>query len=478
MRWPLRYQLLFPFAGVMLLALAGVSVLSAYLAAKRSATQIQTQLTHIGDTLQDATFPLNDSVLRQMRGLSSAEFVLTDLSGNVLANSKLELATIAKAAPPSESSSFLLGPTVELAGERFFYTNVKLNPTARVPGGTLHVLYPEKSWKESQWDAAMPPLVAGTVALALVAAVSVVITRRLSRPILQLKTQVGRLAKGEFQPIPLPKRDDELRELVTSVNSLAGQLDELRQVIQRTERLALLGQLSGGLAHHLRNCVTGARLAVQLHQRHCHDADRESLAVALRQLILSDEHLQRFLAMGKPQPPQLAELDLRELLKEVESLVILTCRHRKIDVRFESCSEPVLVNADAEQLRQLLLNLVLNAIDAVGSNGWVRVELASHPTQSIRIRVLDSGPGPPPEIAAKLFEPFVTGKPEGIGLGLAVSRQIAEAHGGTLQFTREKETCFELALQGVKNGTKLVEPQINANERGWESARSMTTNVK
>jgi signal transduction histidine kinase len=437
---------LVPFTGVMLLAIVGASGLNAYFAAQRSQQQVQSQLLRIAGTLQTSPFPLNDSVLRQMRGLSSAEFVLSNEQGDVLASSSPRLGAVASAPPAPATSSFLLGPTIEVAGERYFYTGAKLQPASpEGDRGVLHILYPERIWRESQWDAVMPPLAVGAVALLLVALVSVVITRRLSRPILQLKTQVGRLAEGRFEPIPIPARNDELRELVLSANSLALQLGEMRQVIQRTERLSLLGQLSGGLAHHLRNCVTGARLAVQLHQRHCSDSDRESLGVALRQLALSDEHLQRFLAVGKPQPPQLADVDLAKMFAELDSLVGLTCRHRKIDVQFPALSAPLAIQADAEQLRQLFLNLVLNAIDAASGHGWVRIEVERQPS-TLRIRVLDSGLGAPPAVAAKLFEPFVTGKPEGVGLGLAVSRQIAEAHGGSLCYYRDPETCFELTL--------------------------------
>jgi len=431
----------------MLLLIVGVSGLDAYLAARRTEQQVEAQLERIARTLHDATFPLTDTVLQQMRGLSNADFVVADARGQPLAMSDAKFAELKSdvSLPPAEV--FRLGPTIVIGEERYFHTIVGLKPAALSAGGrNLHVLYPERVWTERRWLAAVPSLTIGSVALSLVIGISVVIARQISRPIGQLKTQVSRLAQGEFQPIPVPSRDDELRELVLSVNSLAGQLDELRQVIQRTERLAVLGQLSGGLAHHLRNCVTGAQLAVQLHQRHCQGADQESLAVALRQLSLSDEQLRRFLAVGKPQPPQLAEISLNRLLAEVQTLIEMTCRHRKIDVRFDVPAEPLTIKADAEQLRQLLLNLLLNGIDAVGNNGWLRLEMRRDADKTIRVRVLDSGPGPTPEIAGRLFEPFATGKPEGVGLGLAVARQIAEAHGGSLRYERQDATCFELTL--------------------------------
>src|SRR5262249_59674495 len=107
--------------------------------------------------------------------------------------------------------------------------------------------------------------------------------------------QVSRIAQADYSPMPLPARNDELRDLGHDVNRLAAQLSEMERAIRRSERLTLLGQLAGGLAHQLRNHVTGALMAVQLHAREC-DTDPESLDVALRQLALTEENLKQFLA--------------------------------------------------------------------------------------------------------------------------------------------------------------------------------------
>ena len=127
------------------------------------------------------------------------------------------------------------------------------------------------------------------------------IARKLSLPLVEVRTQVGRLAEGDFRPLPIPARNDEVRDVAISVNELARQLDELRRAIARAERLSILGRLSGGLAHDLRNDVTGALMAVQMHRRNCHTTDQESLDVALRQLRLIEDHLKRFLAAGQPE---------------------------------------------------------------------------------------------------------------------------------------------------------------------------------
>jgi len=105
------------------------------------------------------------------------------------------------------------------------------------------------------------------------------------------------------------------------------------------------------------------------------------------------------------------------------------------------------LEADPEQLRHVLMNLILNAVEAAGAGGWVRVEFGDERDGHCRLRVLDSGDGPPADFVDRLFEPFSTTKPEGVGLGLAVARQVAELHGGSLSFARlDGATCFELAL--------------------------------
>jgi signal transduction histidine kinase len=447
MRWPLRYQILIPFAGVMLAVLVGASVLNAYLAARGSAQQTVRQVRDVAHTLADAKFPLTDTVLRQTHGLSGAHFVLSSPNGTAIATS-LPIAVLAPRTPSTTSWDRLdLGEPIEIDAERYFHAALFLPQ----PGGLrdpaiLHILYPERAWREARWQAAYPPLVIGAAALAVVALLALAIAARLSRPIVQLRRQVERIAHGDFEPLPLPMRNDELRDLVGSVNALAGQLDEMQRVIKRSERLALLGQLAGGLAHHLRNDVTGARIAVQLHGRRCRQIDQESLAVALRQLALTEEHLQRFLAAGRPQPPCRIDCDLRAIVDELVQLVMPACRHRKIELKIDCPADwNTRLWADADQLRQLLLNLMLNAIDAAGPGGQVRVVLETEAEQATA-RIYDSGPGPPPQVAERLFEPFATGKPEGVGLGLTVARQIAEAHGGQLRFESDGGTCFRLTL--------------------------------
>jgi signal transduction histidine kinase len=221
--------------------------------------------------------------------------------------------------------------------------------------------------------------------------------------------------------------------------------------------------LSGGLAHELRNSVAGARLAVQLHQRACNERDPESLKVALRQLEITESQLRRFLAVGKPSPPSRTRFNLYNAAEEVLALIRPTSDHRKIAIALEDGRGGIEIEADRDQICQLLLNLTLNGIEAAGSGGRIRIVVDATNAGDARLQVIDSGPGPAPELADKLFEPFVTSKPEGVGLGLAVAKQIAEAHGGTISFSRSAETTFEVILPRQQSVAGSPEDSDNTN---------------
>src|SRR5262249_53663563 len=196
---------------------------------------------------------------------------------------------------------------------------------------------------------------------------------------------------------------------------MAQRLTQLQETVQKTERLRLLGQVSGGLAHQLRNAVTGARLAVQLHARECTTgADAEALDVALRQLALVEANLKRFLDLGRPTESRHEPCDLNALLGLAVSLYRPQCRHASIDLRWQPPLDPLTLHGDAGQLEHLFLNLLSNAVEAAGPNGSVHVQSAicnsSLRPKTVAIEIRDSGPGPPADLAPRLFEPFVTGK--------------------------------------------------------------------
>jgi len=457
MRWPIRYQLLVPLL-TLLLGVIGISTWTALASADRARGLIETRVRKVVRFLSESGHvPLtNKKVLEQMKELSEADYLLIAGDGSrttTLPTGDAEL-------PPVEAvvedwETLRLGPRVTAAGHTFLGSGVRLEPHADIPeGGTLYILYPEELWRSALWEAVRPSLILGGFAGLASLVLAFALGEHFSRRVRQLERRTRQIAGGDFSPMPLPGRNDELRDLGRSINEMAEQLARLQETVQRSERLRLLGQVGGGLAHQLRNGLTGARLALQLHARECRaNGDDEALTVALRQLALLEAHLKRFLDLGRVESQKREPVGLRALVNETVALLGPRCKHARIDLRWKPPAKEGMVIGDAGQLGQVLLNVIGNAIEAAGPGGWVEVALRRKevPVSVIVVEVSDSGPGPSAEVAAKLFEPFVTGKPEGVGLGLAVARQVAEAHGGHITWRREHgATRFHIELPATQ----------------------------
>jgi signal transduction histidine kinase len=221
--------------------------------------------------------------------------------------------------------------------------------------------------------------------------------------------------------------------------------------LKKGERMRLLGQVSGGLAHQLRNGVASAKLAVQLHARSCDDGDSESLDAARRQLARVEADLNRFLDLGRDDVPR-RPCHVVELVEEATALLRPQCRHADVQLCWEPPIGDPVVLGDPGRLGHIIVNLMSNAVDAAGPGGQVEVSVDQMGEGPCVVEIWDSGQGPDTTIAKRLFEPFVSGKTDGVGLGLFVAKQAAEAHGGRLDWRRERRrTCFRVELPAVQH---------------------------
>jgi signal transduction histidine kinase len=376
-------------------------------------------------------------------------------------------------------------PTTVIGGRSYLSRRVFVagrEPASKA--GSLVILYPEDRWSAIMRQAAYPALTTGAIASLAIILVTSLLAHRFVRPIRRLGDRAAAIARGDFaaQPEPVWRHDDEIRDLAVSIHQMAEQLGRYEIQVRRHEQLRTLDRLGAGMAHQLRNAATGGRMAIELHQRECSAGPAsESLDVALRQLQLMESYLQRFMNLGREQTLTMSELNLAVVVEDALALVRPACIHAGIELELHRPKDSVRVCGDAEALRQLMVNLVVNAVEEAGRQKETRprivvdVEGSPHPSplpkgegtgntpnlfskgdgtgnvQNLfsegggmaRVRVSDTGPGPSSDVADRLFEPFVSGKPEGTGLGLYVARQLAEAHHGTIRWERrDGMTCF------------------------------------
>lgn len=438
-RYPIRSQVLLIVAATLVATIAATSILTAMLNARRAVRELQHQHERILAVVQASGFPLTNSTLQQMQGLSGAEFALTDRTGRGVAASQ----ALANAAlPPAGMEGSRDASPLSVGGIQYLRRAVPVFRSDHSSPLFLHVLYPEANIIAARREASIAPLLGGAFGSLLALVLSGLLARRIARPTIALAQRMKHISDEGYPQLPVPTRDDEIRDLVIVANQLSLRISDLTATVRRSERLAIVGQLGGGMAHQLRNAAAGARLAVQLHQRTCADRDRECLNNAVRQLDLIEEQVACLLSVGKPAAVEFSPVNLADVLCDVLELIEPTCRHRRIAMESSVPADAITLLGQYATLRHLVLNLLLNAIDAAQNRVAVGLELDAE-RRVARLTVSDDGPGVPHEVAQQIFEPFFTSKPEGIGLGLTVAKQVAESHRARLWCERlGSETVF------------------------------------
>ncbi len=450
-----------PLLAVAIASLAAISVVNAHLATVRTRDRVEAQLQGVAGVLAGRAFPLTGAVLRQMSELSGADFVLTSAGGRPAASSRSDITDLGARtidhAAARRAGDVTLGPVIELDGERYYYSSLVIAERSGSDSAqVLHILFPQDDYNMAWRAMFVPPLLVGLAAVAGVIATTQLVASRIKRVLDCLGNEVRRLADGDFSAVKVPSVDDETRDLALAVNQTAERLVDYESQTRRTEQMRTLALLGSGLAHEMRNAATGCRMAFDLHSEVC-PADRnqdDSLDMARHQLGLMERRLEKFLRLGKPTTTEVnQQIDLVELIDDLVPLVRPSASHAHVDVEWQPPAGTVELRADPEQLSQAIVNLLLNALEAATKRaaetrtaGRVRVELRMS-GEAVTVTVADSGDGPPADLAPTMFDPFVSAKPEGVGLGLAVTRQVAEDYGGTLDWQRtDDETQFSLHL--------------------------------
>lgn len=232
---------------------------------------------------------------------------------------------------------------------------------------------------------------------------------------------------------PLYELSAIIDELEPGIDRLIEQRQQREREVMRADQLAMVGQVAAGFAHEIRNPLTAVKMLVQTGRKEDGTPlSNEDLEVIEHEIRRMERSLQRFLDFARPPRPERRPLDLRLVVGRVLTLMQTRATRQSVAFAYRRPDLPIIVEADEDQIQQLILNLVMNALDAMPSGGSLECCIEQTPQDFLELRVSDSGPGIPVELLPRLFDPFISTKETGIGLGLAVSFRIAENHGGNL----------------------------------------------
>jgi signal transduction histidine kinase len=300
----------------------------------------------------------------------------------------------------------------------------------------------------SLWLSALLALV--VIALALGMAGTIV------APVRRLVSATRRLAAGDLIARVQIRERNEIGELGTAFNDMAAELAQTSarvhelhdREIERAGQLATVGELAAGVAHEIKNPLVGIAGGLDLVMRHTQDHSnlRPIVDEIGRQVSRIDVAVQDLLAFARPAAPDFVPADVNEIVDRALTLVRPTAGNAGVRIDVEAGTLPR-VFVDEEMIRQSLVNLIMNSVQASEAGGRVRV-ITKPVGDAVEIRISDTGTGIPPHQLTQIFKPFFTTKHQGTGLGLSITRSVIERHHGTLSVESGvgKGTTFTLVL--------------------------------
>ncbi len=255
----------------------------------------------------------------------------------------------------------------------------------------------------------------------------------------------------------------QIEETARKLSEVYAQLQASFEQLRRADRLSALGELSAGLAHEIRNPLGSVEGAVEIlcRQQLPVETRQEFGELARKEVNRLKGLLTNFLDFARPQTPKRVSTDPLQLLESVSKLAVETAKMSGTQVRIEPGDHVPAVLVDPEQMKQVLLNLVINAIQAMRTGGQVILRTVRRP-DSVVLEVEDEGVGIPPEDLERVFNPFVTTRPNGTGLGLSIAYQIVNQHGGHIAARRNPERGMTFTV------TLPVGSEGNAPEKALE----------
>ncbi len=435
-------RLAIAFGTVVSIALLATALLTFSLVSRAAEARLARDMERAAEVISRFGSRLNAPLLHRLAEVLGSEVVVVDTTGEIVSGS---LATTAwpavegalrahLAAPDPEAPPFVI--TLPAGG----YTTLLRPLEGDATRHWLALLRPaaeEVAWRR-RIGIGLGAITLG--ALALVSLVGHLLALRITRPVETLAAATATLAAGDRPPAVETPAGGEVAELARAFNTMVARLEETERQRIAAERQAVAGRLAASVAHEVRNPLSSVRMLVQmvrdrLQGSHALEQEVTYTEVVLREIERVELVVQDLLDLAHPRPLDPHPCDLEAVVDEVAALMEAQLDHRGIRLTRTVAARPRIARVDADRVKQLLLNLLLNGADSMAEGGELTLETRWPPAAAagrVEIRVRDTGHGVNTGEIETLFEPFRSGRAAGSGIGLSVSRQIARDHGGDL----------------------------------------------
>lgn len=384
---------------------------------------------------QKQGYPRSDTMMKYLHELFDAEWIATEGPDRTVVASSLS---------PEQTGQFVRAiagdphaESIQIDGHSYRLGTV--DSVGDDAATTWYMLVADTQFQQARQRAKIRIARMLWPAVGAVTILAVLLSLFITRPIRKLATRMDHLNQtnpiGESDPSFAPRGPKEVVELANSFDQLLVRLSDTQRQMVENDRLATLGKLSVTVAHELRNPLSGIKMNLRILQDEIALQDDPSMKVALREIERMDLYLDELISLSGRGRPSTAKPTPQATMisQEVESVLRLLSgkiRHACIDVQTNPCDDEQAVWADSGRIRQTVMNLLVNAIEACPAEGSITITIESDNGQ-MRLRIADTGTGVP-ENMENVFAAFVTAKPNGVGLGLHICHQIITQYGGEI----------------------------------------------
>jgi signal transduction histidine kinase len=435
-RLRLHHRIVIPFALIALLAMSSTAYVALTVASRALETRVETQILNAATLISQSEFALNPAILRSVKAIAGADVVTFNDEGTVLA-STLDAAksrVVVTAIGPAAAQA---GPFPEVfrqidCGEA---CEVAYRRVPSRPGTAVAVVTARTELLAATRAVTRAILIAAFLSLVGMVVVSQAVARRVTAPLDALVGFTKDVDTGDTAR-RAPSGDDEIGGLGQAFNDMLDRLDQSQDALVRSEKLALAGLFAARVAHDIRNPLAAIKMQTQLlRARFGSGTDRQSVAMfdsVHRDIVQVELVVRDLLELARPGELKREMVRLVDVIDDTLEHVASHLTYRKIHIQKDIDFSLPPIALDAARFKQALLNVISNAADAMPEGGTLTVAAASAGSE-VRLDVCDDGTGIDTAILPRVFDPFVSSKRDGMGLGLVNTKSVVDNHGGRIE---------------------------------------------
>jgi signal transduction histidine kinase len=458
-RLRLQHRIVLPLILVALVATGTAAWVAVSVTSSAMRARLESQLVNSAIAVSRGGLALNPAILRNLRDIVGAEIITLAPDGALVATSlpQRDSSLVAVARQVVLRTTLAPGGQPQVAvGDCGFPCVIVVGDVQSQTGARVALVAETSSLTAATWAVARAILWSALASVVVLVLASQAVVSRVTAPLARLVGFVRTLAP-EDSTRRAEVGNDETGALAEAFNGLLDRLGQSRAALVRSEKLGLAGLFAARVAHDIRNPLSSIKMQAQLLRSKVADDedDRDTLASVLRDVDQVESVVRDLMDLANPGALRVEPAAVNGVIDDALAQVAAQFAYRKITVDRQLTEGLPLVPLDRPRLKQALLNVLVNGAEAMHTGGQMTVAsgLSSGPAaaSSVWIRICDDGVGVDPAVLDRVFDPFVSTKPEGVGLGLVNVKAVVEGHGGriTLEPRQPRGTCVQMWLPVV-----------------------------